>query len=915
MTNSDCSDRNEAANLVQEDKFKSLDHVLQKFIQAYSQGQTELKDLILREAQTTQSLIITEHKDTRAYAKTAQEDLELRRNLEKKREQLLNSLKDDSMNARKNQIERADGGTFSSVFDAETEIPWQNFTDWLRSDDQLYWISGKAGSGKSTLLNFLFEDQRTKEQLNKWRFGCAIYSHFIWSLGTPSQRSIRGLLRSLSYQILTENETIILDRLLQENARLLTFTTSDDWSRKDLEMVLVKSLSLHERGVCIFIDGLDEIDQKEGPFDLLELVKQISTSPSTKGVKLCVSSRPEPTFIQGLGRFPKLRLQDLTHQDMQAYISNFLQANPFDFEGIDEEEFVDRVTHKAEGVFLWVSLVLKSLQRGIANGDDPKELMQRLETLPSELGKLFEEMLKRICDDQPLYRKEAALYFNISEDLYDPTLNSRNLFIFAAAVDPSLRDKLLAQKLRPSLEFIKDNLLAVNRRLISRCAGLLETVTFSDEEEKDIEKILSRQTPRPWGGLYVALIHRSAEEFLLNHGGMNLDPDETTPSERKFRISKAIALEDLYPDAKHEEGYNDALIYASNESIDLSDEQRSEIFNLTKNIYQRNRWPSIYEGAASTAFDNSLEPLRKGNSQNQKALQNYLLLCVNPGLFDIQSRMTVNWTTRLMELRSDSRRVINLTTRLIEMGADLNAIFPIWIATEKDAPLIGLPTPKLKQYLESLGPTQDLNRWEVAEMEKSLGFYLCFTASSGVEYKFLDYEHITMRGVMGNRVFVPRRVHRRIPYPRNTVLVEASIVHSIQSLIEGRTNDPVERLAMMSRLGLDARKAHDRILLYWHGKTVYAVSDEQSQSLRNIGDSYSGVPASEALDQACGNLVQTMKGQEVGDVHQWLVARGYPVIEEKEVEGISKTASLDEMAEIYWRLNEKFGVKAQTKRV
>ncbi|TVY43928.1 Vegetative incompatibility protein HET-E-1 [Lachnellula subtilissima] len=614
MADSDYSDQNEAVNLMQDAKFRSLDLVLQNFIMAYSQGQRELKHLILSEAQATQSLITTEHEGTRAYTK----DLELRRNLEQKREQLLNSLRDDSMNARKNQIEGTDGGTFSSVFGANTKTPWQSFTEWLCSDDPLYWISGKAGSGKSTLLNFLFEDGRTKKQLNKWRFDCAIYAHFIWSIGTTSQRSISGLLRSLLYQILTENKKI-LDSLLRENPRLSTFTTSNDWSKKDLEMVLVKSLSLHERGVCLFIDGLDEIDQKEGPFNLLELVKRISHAPSTKGVKLCVSSRPEPVFIRGLEIFPNLKLQDLTRQDMQAYVSSFLQTNPFDFGKTNEKEFVDRVVVKAEGVFLWVSLVLKSLQRGIANGDDPKELMHRLETLPSELEQLFEEMLKRIGDDQPLYRKEAALYFNTYMNLDNLLLpgHDKNLFVFAATVDSNLRHKLIAQKSRPSLENIKDILLAVNRRLISRCAGLLET-NFDEKEGKDIEKILSRQTLRPWDNLRVTLIHRSARDFLLNKEGIILDPDETTPTDRIFQITQAFALDDLYPDGKRRDEYNTALQILGIRDLGWSDEQQSEIFNLTKNIYQRNGWPNIYELAARYALDHCLEPLREGNFETKE---------------------------------------------------------------------------------------------------------------------------------------------------------------------------------------------------------------------------------------------------------------------------------------------------------
>ncbi|RYP51293.1 hypothetical protein DL769_010831 [Monosporascus sp. CRB-8-3] len=39
---------------------------------------------------------------------------------------------------------------------------WDSFIEWLKSDNDIYWISGKAGSGKSTLTRFILSDPRTK---------------------------------------------------------------------------------------------------------------------------------------------------------------------------------------------------------------------------------------------------------------------------------------------------------------------------------------------------------------------------------------------------------------------------------------------------------------------------------------------------------------------------------------------------------------------------------------------------------------------------------------------------------------------------------------------------------------------------------------------------------------------------------
>jgi hypothetical protein len=391
------SNQNDAAALEQEAGFQKLDGILKKFIRAYVQGQAQLRDLISDEFWATQALVSAvneatsrqieaESHKTREHVTTTQAATESRRDQQVQRQQLLDSLYDRNMNARRNQIEKRHTGTFSWVFSEEIQRPWDSFTEWLSSKDSIYWISGKAGSGKSTLMKFLIGDKRTSQYLYKWAPDCSIYSHFIWNSGTRIQGSILGLLRSLLYQIFDANEDILV-HILRKSPRFSRNKNPEDWSRDDLEEILVQSLSLHQKGVCIFLDGLDEIDPRDGPFDLLHLVRQISSIPKNNGLKVCASSRPEASFIQGLTTYPKLRLQDLTKHDVEVYAKDFLQTKcTFNLSGIDESQFTDEIVNKANGVFLWVSLALKSLQRGITNGDDPTKLMERLRSLPSELG-------------------------------------------------------------------------------------------------------------------------------------------------------------------------------------------------------------------------------------------------------------------------------------------------------------------------------------------------------------------------------------------------------------------------------------------------------------------------------------------------------------------------------------------------
>ncbi|EAQ84122.1 hypothetical protein CHGG_10526 [Chaetomium globosum CBS 148.51] len=57
-------------------------------------------------------------------------------------------------------VAEAHQATLHWVFDKQENQPWVDFPSWLRSSEQLYWITGKAGSGKSTLMKFLTQPVR-----------------------------------------------------------------------------------------------------------------------------------------------------------------------------------------------------------------------------------------------------------------------------------------------------------------------------------------------------------------------------------------------------------------------------------------------------------------------------------------------------------------------------------------------------------------------------------------------------------------------------------------------------------------------------------------------------------------------------------------------------------------------------------
>ena len=243
-----------------------------------------------------------------------------------------------------------------------------SFRKWLESGDDVYWISGKPGSGKSTLFKFVVEDHVTRTALESWRPSILILKHFFLEAGTEKQRTLKGCLCSLLYQILKQSNTC--NDLLRADTDMFDKVSYYDWCASYLKATLLKTLSLEDapQAVCIFLDGLDEIVQteQEALLELIDSLKIISN------IKLCVSSRPENIFQDHFSEGSMLRVQDLTRKGIAAYVRSTLSPlqNSPGMCSQSWESFIGEILDRAEGVFLWVVLVTRSLQKGSRNCDD-----------------------------------------------------------------------------------------------------------------------------------------------------------------------------------------------------------------------------------------------------------------------------------------------------------------------------------------------------------------------------------------------------------------------------------------------------------------------------------------------------------------------------------------------------------------
>lgn len=421
---------------------------------------------------------------------------------------ILDALHFREISERRGTILPAHMDTFEWIWrasESDEEIHWDNLMTWLEHGHGCYWISGKAGSGKSSLMNYLQADPRMSQSLERWAgtSQLIIASFYFWYAGNDLQKSQTGLLRSLLLGVLSRRPDLCVALFPDISRSILSGHTQGhalDLTHAELRSGLSRLIHSVPKDVTLFffIDGLDEYSGDLN--DICDLFSQIASSPS---IKILVSSRPIPVCVEKFLGCPKLRLQDLTWNDINKYTSDYLGSNNV-LQGMETIEpgvtsrLVKEVTLKACGVFLWVVLVVQRLIVGLQNYETIAELEKEIERLPSDLEKLYEHMLGSQSEQHRLlgskYLQLVLRSMEMSIDLHLFQLSFAEQDNYAKP----LRDHI--QKLTADAE--KWVCKATEGRLRSRCCGLIET------QDAHAGQILTKSDKK------VAFFHRTVVEFL-----------------------------------------------------------------------------------------------------------------------------------------------------------------------------------------------------------------------------------------------------------------------------------------------------------------------------------------------------------------------------------------------------------------
>ncbi|KAK1974197.1 hypothetical protein LZ30DRAFT_423343 [Colletotrichum cereale] len=246
-------------------------------------------------------------------------------------------------------------------------------------------ISGKPGAGKSTLMKFAFDETRRSLPAGK-----AIASFFFHARGDELEKTIFGLYRSLLVPLLESFPDL---QIVFDDLSLVPLGQTACPAVEILKSLFRNAiLFLGQRSLTCFVDALDECSEGHVE-DMVRYFEDVGEDANETEIKLriCFSSRHYPNIRVKNGLKVTVEDQIGHKEDLEQYVRSYLGK-------VGSENYTqkiqDQLLEKADGVFIWVVLVLDILNKEIRDGR-LFTIEKRLRQIPSKLSELFKNILLR----------------------------------------------------------------------------------------------------------------------------------------------------------------------------------------------------------------------------------------------------------------------------------------------------------------------------------------------------------------------------------------------------------------------------------------------------------------------------------------------------------------------------------------
>ncbi|KAK8031326.1 hypothetical protein PG990_001060 [Apiospora arundinis] len=243
------------------------------------------------------------------------------------------------------------------------------------------WLNGKPGSGKSVLAAQIIAFLRSDPHRQVCYFFCDFQSP-TWGIGAHVLRHFCAQL----VRILPDAALYVYDECLANAKR----PTADTLKK------LLPQLFSQASDLSLVVDGVDEIAQSEHKLFLQELLHAAKATPNTKLLILSQDLATISTQLRKLRRLSMSEEQESIKSDMALIVESALNELQDIHQGAVTENILtdvkNKIIKKAEGMHLWVHLVLELLK----NASNLQDFQNQLHSIPSTLKEVYKRILDNI---------------------------------------------------------------------------------------------------------------------------------------------------------------------------------------------------------------------------------------------------------------------------------------------------------------------------------------------------------------------------------------------------------------------------------------------------------------------------------------------------------------------------------------
>ncbi|KAL2817096.1 WD40-repeat-containing domain protein [Aspergillus granulosus] len=404
------------------------------------------------------------------------------------------------------------------VFENPQYCRWQN-----EDDVRLLWIRGGAGKGKTMMTIGLVEQLSRDDSL--------IIAYFFCQNADYELNSIESIIKGLIYQLIRQRKELLEFVHRHWDETNACFKPKISW-RMLWDIFLEMIDHCRRQRVYVVVDALDEC-QNQGLVEFLSII--VRTGLDHPNVRWLLTSRPlDEADRELLNTAEQVGISlELNSDHLEAAINTYVKEKvhflyPPDYFGQQEpEQLESELLRRAEGTFLWVSLVCKKLE------DDERlplgKALLVIQDLPPGLHPLYEQMFQQILKGKSATVNACLRLLKVMMLVYRP-LNRAEVFSVTGLSEEDV----------------------ASERIINRCASFIKTrgpaIEFVHQSSREfLARPLKSYDQYGHGDIALSCLSYMSEVLEPNLIGLPL-PNSGPPSkplEERYFKGKAAVLNTL----------------------------------------------------------------------------------------------------------------------------------------------------------------------------------------------------------------------------------------------------------------------------------------------------------------------------------------------------------------------------------